>query len=203
MRRGFTLSEVLVVASILAILAAIGYQLSAPSRRNAVQLSCMSRLRQIHMATVMYGDDADVTEEVPGLPGFSTKAGAPNLLRYLGQKDFRFFFCPEYPGGFHPKLGGSYGWGVVPEWAVDRTNPAELEVLRRNREEILALGSSYPYRYCLIHDQLHYYPHEQVASGFPSPAFVIELRWNGSVTRGRSARYERSSFEIPLPEEER
>ena len=59
MRRGFTLIELLVVIAIIAILAAILFPVFARAREKARQTSCLSNLKQIAMAHLMYAQDYD------------------------------------------------------------------------------------------------------------------------------------------------
>ncbi len=58
-RRGFTLIELLVVIAIIAILAAILFPVFAQAREKARQASCLSNLKQIGTATMMYMQDYD------------------------------------------------------------------------------------------------------------------------------------------------
>src|SRR5437868_6204128 len=58
-RRGFTLIELLVVIAIIAILAAILFPVFAQAREKARQTSCLSNLKQLSHAMLMYAGDYD------------------------------------------------------------------------------------------------------------------------------------------------
>src|SRR5450432_2147417 len=58
-RKGFTLIELLVVIAIIAILAAILFPVFAQAREKARQISCISNLKQLSLATIMYVQDYD------------------------------------------------------------------------------------------------------------------------------------------------
>ncbi len=60
-RRGFTLIELLVVIAIIAILAAILFPVFARARENARRTSCVSNVKQIGLAWMMYVQDYDET----------------------------------------------------------------------------------------------------------------------------------------------
>src|SRR5437763_5923333 len=58
-QHGFTLIELLVVIVIIAILAAILFPVFAKAREQARKISCISNLKQIGIASIMYLEDFD------------------------------------------------------------------------------------------------------------------------------------------------
>lgn len=58
-KRGFTLIELLVVIAIIAILAAILFPVFARARENARKSNCLSNLKQLGTAHMMYCQDYD------------------------------------------------------------------------------------------------------------------------------------------------
>lgn len=59
MKRGFTLIELLVVIAIIAILTAMLCPVFARAREKARQSSCLSNVKQISLAVLLYSDDHD------------------------------------------------------------------------------------------------------------------------------------------------
>ena len=93
-QKGFTLIELLVVIAIIAILAAILFPVFAQARAKARQTACLSNMRQLGTAIMMYSQDAD---EVV-VPSQNGVAGAlyswPTLiLPYV--KNTGVFECPS------------------------------------------------------------------------------------------------------------
>jgi prepilin-type N-terminal cleavage/methylation domain-containing protein/prepilin-type processing-associated H-X9-DG protein len=111
-RRGFTLIELLVVIAIIAILAAILFPVFARAREKARQASCVSNLKQLGLASLMYAQDYDEKYSKCYLyhPGplvnirwFWRGATNPGML-YPYLKNHQIFLCPS---------GGCYGYNRV------------------------------------------------------------------------------------------
>lgn len=90
-RRGFTLIELLVVIAIIAILAAILFPVFARAREKARQTSCLSNIKQIGLALMMYSEDYD--ERYPCTGG----AWWSPLMPYV--KNAQVFRCPSLNDG--------------------------------------------------------------------------------------------------------
>ncbi len=60
-RRAFTLIELLVVIAIIAILAAILFPVFAQAKKAAKKTSCLSNVKQLNLASLMYSGDSDDT----------------------------------------------------------------------------------------------------------------------------------------------
>src|SRR5688500_16396413 len=78
-RRAFTLIELLVVIAVIAILAAILFPVFAQAREKARAISCLSNMKQIGTAAMMYVQDYD--EQFP--LAFTVVTGG-NVLDWRG-----------------------------------------------------------------------------------------------------------------------
>ncbi|MBQ0105073.1 MAG: DUF1559 domain-containing protein [Armatimonadetes bacterium] len=90
-RKGFTLIELLVVIAIIAILAAILFPVFAQAREKARQTSCLSNLKQLGTAIMLYTDDNHETYP----PVRNTSGGNWLTEVYPYVKNVNLFYCPS------------------------------------------------------------------------------------------------------------
>ena len=103
-RRGFTLIELLVVIAIIAILAAILFPVFARAREKARQTSCLSNVKQIALAAMMYAQDYD--DRLP--PNYYTAGSMLWIgLFYPYNKSIQIYLCPS------ASTPDPSGWGTA------------------------------------------------------------------------------------------
>ena len=113
-RNAFTLIELLVVIAIIAILAAILFPVFAQAKKAAKKTSCLSNLKQLELAEVMYTNDYDDVSSAngEGLVPESTWGGWTALEPWTGLNGPPW----GYGGGANAPLGfmdpgASQNWG--------------------------------------------------------------------------------------------
>ena len=98
-RRAFTLIELLVVIAIIAILAAILFPVFAQAREQARSVSCLSNMKQVGTATIMYVQDYDETFPMNlyfgSDPGLCVYTAWTAIQPY--EKNTQVFTCPSNP----------------------------------------------------------------------------------------------------------
>ena len=116
--RGVTLIELLVVIAIVGILAALLLPTAVKAREMGLRASCMSNLRQLTMAMLMYTEDHDA--------GFVPAQSPDNLMRWHGRRD-------TLDDPFDPKLGplwdyyGTDGLKMCPSFDPALDSPGAFE----------------------------------------------------------------------------
>jgi prepilin-type N-terminal cleavage/methylation domain-containing protein/prepilin-type processing-associated H-X9-DG protein len=97
--QGFTLIELLVVIAIIAILAAILFPVFAQAREQARKTSCLSNMKQIGTATMLYVQDYDETYPMNLYMGFEpgpcVYTAWTAIIPY--SKNTQLYACPSNP----------------------------------------------------------------------------------------------------------
>jgi len=168
-RTGFTLIELLVVIAIIAILAAILFPVFAKARAKAHQATCLSNVKQLGLATLMYASDWD--NRFPTLfddirdtwPTWEHYGWLGQLAPYVG--GYEIMHCPmckpgvsygvvaggvvKSAGGFDQPWGEYFSWDNASYWAVGANVdavrcPSNVITVFENTQEP-ASGSIYCY----------------------------------------------------------
>ncbi len=144
MKRHFTLIELLVVIAIIAILAGMLLPALAKARQKARDISCLSNLRQLGFAFLMYIDSNDGRAPHPNLPIGTT--WAQRLYQNGFYSEARGFVCPNDQDRklWNPSLGEPIDMNYL-SYAMNRgiTN-AKLDGFNKNIHpaSMMLLGDS-------------------------------------------------------------
>lgn len=164
---GFTLIELLVVIAIIAILAAILFPVFATARESARTSSCLSNMKQIGLAWLMYSEDYDEVYPLSRSVGYPDPDGddcrhrdptnsdsnlrGPFKIGWKGEtypyvKNYQLYRCPSNPnndticeeGNTNFKI--SYGSNGAYMWGW---NPLRVAKVNRPAEYVMILESTW------------------------------------------------------------
>ncbi|MFO7946564.1 MAG: DUF1559 domain-containing protein [Armatimonadota bacterium] len=154
-RTGFTLIELLVVIAIIAILAAILFPVFARAREKARQTSCISNLKQIALATMMYADDHDETFPIRFPEPYNyAKMWSFYVTPYISTQGDSVYdtdaiwTCPSYPGSVSNSAYVDYGIvlyaiGGYGQYDTNQNRPGKISDFKNPVKQLMIAESRY------------------------------------------------------------
>jgi len=123
-KRGFTLIELLVVIAIISVLAALLFPVFAQSREKAWSTACLSNLKQLGNAYMLYVQDHDelfpLNSQAPTRPGTRAFYSPPNLVATRSSPEHQAWYGTQGPNAVYAYTR-SYEI-----WACPSGSPADL-----------------------------------------------------------------------------
>lgn len=156
---GFTLIELLVVIAIIAILAAILFPVFARAREKARQTSCLSNVKQLTLAFLMYAQDYDETMpfafDYPDDYSFAWESAWDFYMDYVAgthrlgligpyTHNQQIAVCPSFEAESwgRPTSGYAYNASYVGGSPDDGLSPAALGAIAQPSQTVLLCDSA-------------------------------------------------------------
>ena len=132
---GFTLVELLVIISIIAILSSMLLPALGRGKENGRTAQCLNHLHQLGMATFLYADDhkGQIPIQFPEEP---EKTWASALSTNQNLKQYKIFLCPSYPPTDFKDWRRTYGIRLDPPSEYTSGDCDEILHLERVREPV-------------------------------------------------------------------
>ncbi|MBC8143293.1 MAG: DUF1559 domain-containing protein [Armatimonadetes bacterium] len=148
-RTAFTLVELLVVIAIIALLAALIFPVFASARGKAREVSCVSNLRQIGVASLMYAEDYD---DLFPLGGDAIDIFFPDS--WLGSPEYDAVKeLKPLPDRLNPYTENKAIWGCPADTGFERGGRSESQDFDTRPSSFDKYGNSYYYFTSLALDQ--------------------------------------------------
>jgi prepilin-type N-terminal cleavage/methylation domain-containing protein len=182
---GLSLTEVIVVLAIIAIVAALLFPIVRSSNRQGLQAKTTANLKQIYAAMVLYSQDHGVSDELPGLGlvPLALLPGSTQLFAYGLDPDQ--LHSAAFPESGRWRWGSSFTWSWLRDPSGGTGHPASLQQIAEQRRLLASQGSSFVIVSDRVHDYFEYWPHERTTDVLMQRQFQINLRVSGSVKRER------------------
>ena len=145
LNKSFTLIELLVVVAIIGILASLLMPSLSKAREKAISVDCQNRLRQMHIAETMWGDDNDNlmiqvngdaesgTGTWPGplstYLGYSADQHGPAISQDLKNTSSNAYRCPK--ADLSGVRGWKWTWYGYSLYAGARSRPSRFDPVQR------------------------------------------------------------------------
>lgn len=144
MKRGLTLVEVLVVAALIGVLAAILLPVARGTLDRSWQARCVEHLRQVYVATALYRTDHDGD----GRLGSAEDMGLPpdlTTLRLTGAVPVEALRCPRTPNEYIRAEGAiGFVWMARPEDEIHAGGDTYARYVQRQGENaVLAVDMNH------------------------------------------------------------
>ncbi|MFI5385601.1 MAG: prepilin-type N-terminal cleavage/methylation domain-containing protein [Fimbriimonadales bacterium] len=165
--RAFTLTEMLVVILIVALLAALLFPVLVGAKNKSKEVPCMSNLRQLYVAWSLYTqDDNDTMPPSIREVAHETPGGVKAVLT-----------CPsDTYGGANKPVSASLGYPVSYYYILNQQG---------FRDALYAADPNHGIMYCVLHGVRKQPPVEGLDARLDTTGLVLRLRRDGSIQHAK------------------